>query len=260
MQICVQTLWCCLQAVWILPLTTVCSTICVRPLQGVLRPVWTGPKPASRSLSRTHHVKHIAELSPKPTQADESVGGGGADSEVWNLTPKAAKVPTKFGMRTVEMVVAGFFADQSVFWAMKEFPISAFPPRAFLPCTRSCTSFGWPVFLNSLRETNSAVVLPSSAPKFHGPLVSGHTGVRVQNRISARTRIYWFGFDNSHKNPHFGAELRKQNQQTFSSPQQKVCVSYLLTGAIRKKNCTGISPTRSSNVFWACSLGKSLVE
>ena len=36
MQSCVQTLWCCLQPVWTLPLTTVCSMICVRVLQKVL--------------------------------------------------------------------------------------------------------------------------------------------------------------------------------------------------------------------------------
>ena len=42
-QICMQTLWCCLQAVWTLPLTTMCSKICVCLLWGALRPVWTGP-------------------------------------------------------------------------------------------------------------------------------------------------------------------------------------------------------------------------
>ena len=44
MQICVQTLWCCLQPVWTLPFTAVCSIICVRVLQGAPRLVWTGPK------------------------------------------------------------------------------------------------------------------------------------------------------------------------------------------------------------------------
>ncbi len=46
MQICLQTqtLWCCLQAVWTLPLTIMCSKICMRVLRGALRPVWTGPK------------------------------------------------------------------------------------------------------------------------------------------------------------------------------------------------------------------------
>ncbi len=43
-QICVQTLWCCLQAVWTLPLTTICSIIYVCLLRGALRPVWTGPR------------------------------------------------------------------------------------------------------------------------------------------------------------------------------------------------------------------------
>ncbi len=40
-QICVQTLWCCLQPVWTLPLTAVCSIICVRVLQGAPLSVWT---------------------------------------------------------------------------------------------------------------------------------------------------------------------------------------------------------------------------
>ncbi len=40
-QICVQTLWCCLQPLWTLPLTTVCPIICL--LGGALRTVWTGP-------------------------------------------------------------------------------------------------------------------------------------------------------------------------------------------------------------------------
>ncbi len=44
MQICVQTLWCCLQPVWTLALTTVCPINCLRLLQGAPRPVWTGPK------------------------------------------------------------------------------------------------------------------------------------------------------------------------------------------------------------------------
>ncbi len=44
MQICVQTLWCCMQPVWTLPLTTMCSIICMRLLRGDPRPVWTGPK------------------------------------------------------------------------------------------------------------------------------------------------------------------------------------------------------------------------
>ncbi len=43
-QICMQTLWCCLQAVWTLLLTTMCSIICVHMLQGAPHPVWTGPK------------------------------------------------------------------------------------------------------------------------------------------------------------------------------------------------------------------------
>ncbi len=42
-QICMQTLWCCLQPVWILSFTAVCSIICMRVLQGAPRPVWTGP-------------------------------------------------------------------------------------------------------------------------------------------------------------------------------------------------------------------------
>ena len=43
-QIYVQTLWCCLQAVWTLPLTTMCSIICICLLQGAPHPVWTGPR------------------------------------------------------------------------------------------------------------------------------------------------------------------------------------------------------------------------
>ena len=35
-QICLQTLWCCMQPMWTLPLTTMCSIICVRMLK-VLR-------------------------------------------------------------------------------------------------------------------------------------------------------------------------------------------------------------------------------
>ena len=38
-QIWVQTLWCCLQPVWTLPFTAVCSRICVRMLQGAPHPV-----------------------------------------------------------------------------------------------------------------------------------------------------------------------------------------------------------------------------
>ena len=38
-----QTLWCCLQAVWTLLLTAVCSIICMLILYGAPRPVWTGP-------------------------------------------------------------------------------------------------------------------------------------------------------------------------------------------------------------------------
>ncbi len=34
----------CLQAVWTLPLTTMCSIICVRVMRAAGRPVWTGPK------------------------------------------------------------------------------------------------------------------------------------------------------------------------------------------------------------------------
>ena len=40
--ICMQTLWCCLWAVWTLPLTTMCSIIYMCVLWGA-RPVWTGP-------------------------------------------------------------------------------------------------------------------------------------------------------------------------------------------------------------------------
>ncbi len=43
-QICMQTLWCCLQVVWTLRLNTMCSIIYMRLLQGVPRLVWTGPK------------------------------------------------------------------------------------------------------------------------------------------------------------------------------------------------------------------------
>ncbi len=42
-QICMQTLWCCLQPMWILPFTAVCPIICVCLLWGAPRPVWTRP-------------------------------------------------------------------------------------------------------------------------------------------------------------------------------------------------------------------------
>ncbi len=53
-QIWVQTLWCCLQPVWTLPLTTVCSIFCVRLLQGAPHPVWTGPKFCPHPLQLQH--------------------------------------------------------------------------------------------------------------------------------------------------------------------------------------------------------------
>ncbi len=43
-QISMQTLWCCLQPVWTLPLTIMCSKIGIHLLRGAPRPVWTGPK------------------------------------------------------------------------------------------------------------------------------------------------------------------------------------------------------------------------
>ena len=46
-QICVQTLWCCLQPVWTLPLTIMCCKMCLRLFRGAPRPVWTGPWCAS---------------------------------------------------------------------------------------------------------------------------------------------------------------------------------------------------------------------
>ncbi len=43
-QIFTQILWCCVQAVWTIPLTAVCFKICVRVLRGAPCPVWTRPK------------------------------------------------------------------------------------------------------------------------------------------------------------------------------------------------------------------------
>ena len=57
MQICTQTLWCCLQPVWTLPFTAVCSIICVCLLQGAPRPVWTRPW---ETLSRNAVPKNVA--------------------------------------------------------------------------------------------------------------------------------------------------------------------------------------------------------
>ncbi len=48
-QICVQTLWCCLQPVWTLLFTAVCSIICMRGLQGAPCPVWTAPRDVQKT-------------------------------------------------------------------------------------------------------------------------------------------------------------------------------------------------------------------
>ena len=49
-QICMQTLWCCLQPVWTLPFAAVCPIICLRLLQGAPRPVWMGPCTAAEKI------------------------------------------------------------------------------------------------------------------------------------------------------------------------------------------------------------------
>ena len=77
-QTCVQAPWCCLQPVWTLPLTIMCSIICLRHvLQHALRPV--NRPSAERSIGSEEDIGDAGPLAEKEEE-EESVNGALTDS------------------------------------------------------------------------------------------------------------------------------------------------------------------------------------
>ncbi len=59
MQICVQTLWCCMQPVWTLPLTTMCSIVCMVPSARCSASCVNGPQILFCDLDIAHSAIYI---------------------------------------------------------------------------------------------------------------------------------------------------------------------------------------------------------